>query len=90
MSEELKYIVTSNAEVVSGCPPKLMYLGCQPVQVGKGDFYGGFSYELRDAILYPDHRSAQTERNRIQKMFSDFPISVKSRTVKEIFVERLS
>ena len=90
MNEELKYLVSSKAEVVPSCPPVLMYLGTEPVELTKGNFYGGFEYDIRDAILYSNHRSAQTERNRIQKMFKDFPIKVISRTTKEIFVERLS
>ena len=54
------------------------------------EWFGGFSFKIDEAILYPDYESAKKTRNRLAKIYSNFKIRVISKNTKEIFMMRLA
>lgn len=82
-----KFAVVSYFKM-TGFPDEIMYHCSEPEQ-SENETVGGFCYDLCEAILHDDRKSAQKERNRLQSIYSSFKMHVKEYSNKDIFLAKL-
>ncbi len=69
-----------------------MYHDSEPEEVSMfrdHSYAGGFTVHLAKAIAYTTFADAAKARNRLQRMYTEFKMSILTRTTKEIFELRL-